>query len=146
MAAAASTSSSRCARPRSLTPEGAASWRDVSYDELFDPASSRPPSRPGCPAVSVFLRYSLGLSAWKQAGLSRWALRVNPSSGNLHPTEGYVVCGPGVAGAAAGVFHYAPDAHALDQRCVFDAAVVGGRVCTAARGQLPRRADLHPLA
>jgi hypothetical protein len=23
-----------------------------------------------------------------------WALRVNPSSGNLHPTEGYLLCGP----------------------------------------------------
>ena len=87
----------------SLTPEGAATWRDVSYDQLFDPASSRPPLPPGLPAVSVFLRYSLGLSAWKEAGLSRWALRVNPSSGNLHPTEGYIVCGPGVAGSEPGV-------------------------------------------
>ncbi|TVR64991.1 MAG: hypothetical protein EA420_04215 [Candidatus Competibacteraceae bacterium] len=32
---------------------------------------------------------SLGLSAWKQHRGSRWALRCNPSSGNLHPTEGY---------------------------------------------------------
>ena len=37
------------------------------------------------------LRYSLGLSAWKQFRASRWSLRVNPSSGNLHPTEAYVV-------------------------------------------------------
>jgi SagB-type dehydrogenase family enzyme len=74
---------------------------------------------PGLPALSVFLRYSLGLSAWKQAGPSRWALRVNPSSGNLHPTEGYAVCGPGIAGEHPGVFHYAPDAHGLEQRCVF---------------------------
>jgi len=102
-------------------------WTEVSYDELFVPAAS-PRVAPGLPAVSVFLRYSLGLSAWKQAGPSRWALRVNPSSGNLHPTEGYAVCGPGVAGEHPGVFHYAPDAHGLEQRCVFapaawDAAV-----------------------
>jgi SagB-type dehydrogenase family enzyme len=100
---------------------GAGSWRTVAYDGLFHPASSRLPLEPGLPAVSVFLRYSLGLSAWKQAGPSRWALRVNPSSGNLHPTEGYVVCGPGVAGRQPGVYHYAPDEHALEERCLFDA-------------------------
>jgi SagB-type dehydrogenase family enzyme len=98
---------------------GAISWRDVGYDDLFDQASARPRVAPGLPAVAVFLRYSLGLSAWKQAGPSRWALRVNPSSGNLHPTEGYVICGPGVAGERPGVYHYAPDAHALEERCVF---------------------------
>jgi SagB-type dehydrogenase family enzyme len=102
-------------------------WTGISYDELFVPAVS-PRVAPGLPAVSVFLRYSLGLSAWKEAGPSRWALRVNPSSGNLHPTEGYAVCGPGVAGGHPGVFHYAPDAHGLEQRCSFapsawDAAV-----------------------
>ena len=37
--------------------------------------------------------HALGLSAWKQFGASRWALRVNPSSGNLHPTEAYIVAG-----------------------------------------------------
>ena len=49
-------------------------------------------------ALSRLLEYALALSAWKQAGGTRWALRVNPSSGNLHPTEGYVL-----AGALAGL-------------------------------------------
>jgi len=93
-------------------------WTGLSYDELFVPAAA-PRVAPGLPAVSAFLRYSLGLSAWKQAGPSRWALRVNPSSGNLHPTEGYAVCGPGFASERPGVFHYAPDAHGLDERCAF---------------------------
>jgi SagB-type dehydrogenase family enzyme len=101
--------------------ESTSSWRDVAYDELFTLAAPRSPLPAGLPAVSVLLRYSLGLSAWKEAGPSRWALRVNPSSGNLHPTEGYIVCGPGVAGGRPGVYHYAPDAHALEARCVFDA-------------------------
>jgi hypothetical protein len=39
-------------------------------------------------SLAAFLELSLGLSAWKQYGASRWALRCNPSSGNLHPTEG----------------------------------------------------------
>jgi SagB-type dehydrogenase family enzyme len=61
-------------------------------------------------AVGEFLRCSMGLSAWKQYGTSRWALRVNPSSGNLHPTETYVVWNGRVC-------HYAPKEHALEVRC-----------------------------
>ena len=73
--------------------------------------------------IGDVLRHSLGLSAWKQFRESRWSLRVNPSSGNLHPTEAYVVSGPvaGISDAAA-VYHYAPDRHALEQRCAFEPA------------------------
>ena len=73
--------------------------------------------------VGDVLRHALGLSAWKQFGASRWALRVNPSSGNLHPTEAYVIAGamPGI-GDAPGVYHYAADRHALERRRAFDAA------------------------
>ena len=67
------------------------------------------PQAPCAGAIGELLKYALGLSAWKQYGASRWALRVNPSSGNLHPTEGYVV-------TADGVFHYAPREHILEQR------------------------------
>ena len=52
---------------------------------------------PGAPVklrtLSRLLEYALALSAWKQAGGARWALRVKPSSGNLHPTEGQVLIG-----------------------------------------------------
>jgi SagB-type dehydrogenase family enzyme len=67
--------------------------------------------------LSRLLEYSLALSAWKQAGGVRWALRANPSSGNLHPTEGYVLIG-GIAelGASPGLFHYAPREHGLERR------------------------------
>ena len=53
----------------------------------------------------------MGLSAWKQYRSSRWALRVNPSSGNLHPTEAYLI-------RDGRVFHYAPLEHALEERAV----------------------------
>ena len=43
--------------------------------------------------LGVLLELSFGLSAWKAYGGDRWALRCNPSSGNLHPTEVYVVFG-----------------------------------------------------
>ena len=94
-------------------------WLTADYDDLWRPGGQRT-TTPGLPVVSALLRFSLGLSAWKQAGTSRWALRVNPSSGNLHPTEGYLVLGPGVGNAdQPGVYHYAPDRHALEQRCLF---------------------------
>ncbi|MFN2644024.1 MAG: SagB/ThcOx family dehydrogenase [Burkholderiales bacterium] len=68
-------------------------------------------------SLSRLLEYALALSAWKQAGGTRWALRANPSSGNLHPTEGYVLVG-GIAelGASPGLFHYAPLEHGLERR------------------------------
>lgn len=70
------------------------------------------PRTPHRAFVGDVLRHALGLSAWKQFGPSRWSLRVNPSSGNLHPTEACVV-------DRAGVWHYAPDRHALERRCAF---------------------------
>ncbi len=71
-------------------------------------------------AVGTLFELALGLTAWKEFQGSRWSLRANPSSGNLHPTEGYVVL-PGAAldaGAAADwwIAHYAPAEHALEVR------------------------------
>jgi SagB-type dehydrogenase family enzyme len=68
-------------------------------------------------ALSRLFEYALALSAWKQAGETRWALRVNPSSGNLHPTEGYVfISSIPELGESPGLFHYAPREHALERR------------------------------
>jgi len=74
----------------------------------------RPVDRSG---VSQLFYDSLALSAWKEFGSARWSLRVNPSSGALHPTEGYLVAGP-VAGLsdAPALCHYAPFRHALEVR------------------------------
>ncbi|MGB8221574.1 MAG: SagB/ThcOx family dehydrogenase [Polyangiales bacterium] len=67
--------------------------------------------------VARLFNDALALSAWKEVPGSRWALRVNPSSGNLHPTEGYLVSGP-VAGLhdEPAVYHYAPLIHSLELR------------------------------
>lgn len=72
-------------------------------------------------SIGALLQLSLGLSAWKEYGPDRWALRCNPSSGNLHPTEAYVIA-HGVAGLDAGLYHYASRNHALEQRCTSTAA------------------------
>ena len=67
--------------------------------------------------LSTFFELALGLSAWKRAGDSEWALRNNPSSGNLHPTEGYMLLPP-VEGfeLTPGLYHYAPKEHGLELR------------------------------
>ena len=91
----------------------------AGYSRLYDPAPVAVPL--SAAALGDVLRHALGLSAWKTFGQSHWSLRVNPSSGNLHPTEAYVV-GPALEGLAGGpgVYHYAPDRHALELRCAFD--------------------------
>jgi SagB-type dehydrogenase family enzyme len=66
--------------------------------------------------LGLLLELSFGLSAWKEFGPDRWALRCNPSSGNLHPTEAYLVCMD--AGLLEpGVYHYVSHDHALERRC-----------------------------
>ncbi len=69
-------------------------------------------------AIGAVLELSLALSAWKQAGGSRWSLRINPSSGNLHPTEAYLLL-PSLEGLKPGLYHYQPFLHALERRAEF---------------------------
>ncbi|MEX2015243.1 MAG: SagB/ThcOx family dehydrogenase, partial [Candidatus Hydrogenedentales bacterium] len=75
--------------------------------------------------IARFFECSLALSAWKAYGSERWALRCNPSSGNLHPTEGYLIAPPitGLSDQAA-VYHYAPKEHALELRTNFSAEIL----------------------
>ena len=85
------------------------------YDALF---SGSVPAQPLTrETLAAFFEHSLAISAWKEYRGDRWALRCNPSSGNLHPTESYAVPGPleGVHDAPA-VYHYAPQDHALERR------------------------------
>ena len=70
--------------------------------------------------LSRFLELALAITAWKRAGQTQWALRSNPSSGNLHPTEGYLVLPPtsGLSDSH-GLYHYAPRDHGLELRAEF---------------------------
>lgn len=68
-------------------------------------------------AVAALFELALGISAWKSHGGARWALRCNPSSGNLHPTEGYLACGE-LPDLKAGVYHYVSRDHQLERRCL----------------------------
>ena len=84
---------------------------------------------------------ALALSAWKDIPNARWSLRVNPSSGNLHPTEGYLVGGPlpGLHDKPA-VYHYAPHVHMLELR-----VELSKEVWRAISAQLPQNALLVGL-
>ena len=75
-------------------------------------------------SIATLFELAFGLSAWKQYDDARWALRCNPSSGNLHPTEAYLVS-IGCEGIKDGVHHYVSRDHLLEQRCRFGTASNG---------------------
>ena len=87
----------------------AARFNDVRVGRL------PPPAPLDADAIAALLELALGLSAWKSHRGASWALRCNPSSGNLHPTEGYLVCGT-LPGLDAGVYHYVSRDHVLERR------------------------------
>jgi SagB-type dehydrogenase family enzyme len=85
------------------------------YDHVYaGPIGEPTPLDPA--SISRFFYDSLAISAWKESGSSRWALRINPSSGNLHPTEAYALLPPGALGERALLTHYTADLHALEVR------------------------------
>ncbi|MFT3931167.1 MAG: hypothetical protein QM709_12815 [Spongiibacteraceae bacterium] len=72
-------------------------------------------------ALSKMLRLAFGITAWKELpDGTRWALRANPSSGNLHPTEAWVLIF-GAAELKSGLYHYDSYQHALQLRCEWPA-------------------------
>ncbi|HSC76003.1 MAG TPA: SagB/ThcOx family dehydrogenase, partial [Pseudomonadales bacterium] len=100
--------------------EAKPAMNSVLYDEAFIPGRIASTAL-DAQFISRLFFDSMAISAWKVAGSSRWALRVNPSSGNLHPTEAYLICGP-VEGLSASpmVCHYRPLEHALEVLAAFD--------------------------
>ena len=90
---------------------------DALFSDLDNPETI--PAKPlNLMNVGLLLELAFGLSAWKQFGPSRWALRCNPSSGNLHPTEAYLLS-TGDHFIKPGVYHYVSHDHHLEQRCRF---------------------------
>ncbi len=74
-------------------------------------------AREGAGFLSQLLFHAAAVSATKSVpsmGYS-YALRVNPSSGNLHPTEFHFAT-RGLAGWPDGLYHYRPSSHMVEQR------------------------------
>ncbi len=93
----------------------AADHQPALFSDLFRPGTIVPVPMT-VEAIGALLELSFGLSAWKAYDGEQWALRCNPSSGNLHPTESYLVAA-GMDGLADGIYHYACRDHLLEQRC-----------------------------
>src|ERR1700685_3804409 len=71
--------------------------------------------------LSKLLFYSASISASKLVPSTgyRYALRVNPSSGNLHPTEFHFIT-RGLKQWPDGLYHYRPSSHMAEQRATGD--------------------------
>ena len=97
--------------------------RALPYWQLYA-IGTVPPEPLSVESLSLFFRYALSLTAWKRVHETTWSLRANPSSGDLHPTEGYAVL-PAIKGLGdtAAVYHYAPREHALERRAALDATL-----------------------
>ncbi len=81
----------------------------------FDALGKVPPAPVNAETLASLLFHSFALSAWKAAGGASWALRCNPSSGNLHPTEVYLLIG-NLEDFRSGLYHYQPYDHSLELR------------------------------
>jgi len=99
-----------------LKQEPGAAYQDLYLREnnAFQPFSLE--------TVGGFLELSLALSAWKAVSGSQWSLRINPSSGNLHPTEAHLIL-PVSEKSKSGIYHYNPFLHALEQRAEIPSAL-----------------------
>ena len=73
------------------------------------------PSAPLCiESISQFLQFSMGIAAHKEANGNRWSVRCNASSGNLHPTETYLVLPPSNITEQTSIMHYGVKNHSLE--------------------------------
>lgn len=95
---------------------------ETKWGEL---ALARPPLPLNAAHLASFLRLCVGLTAWKEHAGARWALRAHPSSGNLHPTETWLIAS-GVPELHDGLYHYHPLHHALERRAWNDEAHPAG--------------------
>jgi len=107
----------------------AAGQLSTAYADLFRPAAV-PPTTLSLASIGTLFELALGITAWKRYQSAHWSLRANPSSGNLHPTEGWALL-PELDGHPSGVYHYLSRDHLLERRCTFtpsDAAAVARHV------------------
>lgn len=97
----------------------------IAIDNSTPPYHLLDDSLPAAPivkeSISQLLQFSLGLAAWKESGADSWAVRCNASSGNLHPTEAYLILPPLMQEqrTKSSIFHYRPKEHAIENLASF---------------------------
>ena len=89
--------------------------------EVLEGKAGNTLAKDGAAFLSQLLFYSASISATKRVSStgSTYALRVNPSSGNLHPTE-FHFCTRGLVDWPDGLYHYRPSSHMAEQRAIGD--------------------------
>jgi SagB-type dehydrogenase family enzyme len=89
----------------------------ISALEVLEGKVGNTSARDGAEFLSQLIFYSASISASKRVPStgSTYALRVNPSSGNLHPTEFHFYT-HGLADWVDGLYHYRPSSHMAEQR------------------------------
>jgi SagB-type dehydrogenase family enzyme len=95
--------------------------------EVLRGGSGFTPAAGGATFLSQLLFYSAAISASKRVSPAgyRYALRVNPSSGNLHPTEFHFRT-RGMKEWPDGLYHYCPSTHVAEQRALGDVEMKSG--------------------
>ena len=93
----------------------------ISALEVLECKRGNTPARDGAEFLSQLMFYSASISATKRVPSTGgiYSLRVNPSSGNLHPTE-FHFCTRGLTGWPDGLYHYRPSSHMAEQRAIGD--------------------------
>src|SRR5271170_444496 len=91
----------------------------ISALEVLESKTGHSLARDGAVFLSQLMFYSASISASKRVPSTGavYALRVNPSSGNLHPTEFHFFA-QGLAGWPDGLYHYRPSSHMAEQRAI----------------------------
>jgi SagB-type dehydrogenase family enzyme len=97
---------------------------EIPAFDVLEGASGSTPVRDAPAFLSQLLFYSAAISASKRVPSTgeKYALRVNPSSGNLHPTEFHFLT-RGLKEWADGLYHYDPSRHMAEQRGHGDFAI-----------------------
>lgn len=90
---------------------------EIPAFDVLQGTSGTTPVSDGPAFLSQLLFYSAAISASKRVPSTgeKYALRVNPSSGNLHPTEFHFLT-RGLKGWPDGLYHYDPSRHMAEQR------------------------------
>jgi SagB-type dehydrogenase family enzyme len=93
----------------------------ISALEVLGGKTGNTLAKDGAQFLSQLMFYSASISASKRVSATgyTYALRVNPSSGNLHPTE-FHFCTQGLVDWPNGLYHYRPSSHMAEQRAIGD--------------------------
>jgi SagB-type dehydrogenase family enzyme len=93
----------------------------ISALDVLNGLKGDPVARNGASWLSQVFYHASAISATKciPAVNYRYALRVNPSSGNLHPTEFHFAT-RGLKDWPDGLYHYRPSSHVAEQRALGD--------------------------